>query len=120
MPYYKRQEYGSSKYKGVRKSTFKSFKRPYYKKRHYKHRSTNSATTKTGKFFKTVSLRTFKVSDFFAETKIANPVPHKVWTPGRLVFSTHAPVIAGPIPIVYAGDEKNPNDTTLLMTSYLP
>lgn len=115
---YKKREYSNRTFKKSTNSTFKSFKRPYYKKKHYKHRSTNSATTKTGKFFKTVSLRTFKVSDFFAETKKVNPVAHKVWTPGRLVFSTHAPVMAGPIPLVIAGDATNPNDRTLLMSSY--
>lgn len=70
----------------------KSFRKPYS---HYKkHRSSNSATTSKGRYFKLVEIMSYKVDDFLGKV---GTTASKV--DGYLVLSTHAPIVFGPTPV---------------------
>lgn len=93
MPYYNK---GYTRVKSARsfKPSALGFKsRPFKKsyKRHY--RSGNSATTSKGKYCKLVEIMTFAVDAFTPATGNST---------GYLILSNHAPMYAGPKPVVTA------------------
>lgn len=85
MPYFKRTGY--SNFKNVR--TFKKTSlgthkyKPFHKKYYHKN-SSNSATTKKGKFIKLVETATFTSGDF------------KQGRANVIIFSSHLPMAYGP------------------------